>query len=147
MEQIPFIDLKAQYAAYKQEIDSAIQRVLETATFVQGPEVSALERELGEYAGVEHCVSCASGTDALYIALRALGVGHGDEVITTGFSFFATAGAISLTGATPVFVDIEPTYYSIDASRIEPAITPRTKAILVVGLYGQTVDMDAVDAT
>jgi UDP-2-acetamido-2-deoxy-ribo-hexuluronate aminotransferase len=146
MEQVPFIDLKAQYAAYREELDEAMARVVRSGGFVQGPEVVALEAELAAYVGARHCVSCASGTDALYIALRALDIGPGDEVITTGFSFFATAGAISLVGAVPVFADIDPATCNIDPRRIGTLITDRTKAILPVGLYGQCADMDAISA-
>ena len=146
MEQVPFIDLKSQYHAYREEIDAAVARVVESAGFVQGPEVAALESELAAYTGVEHCITCASGTDALYIALRATGIGPGDEVITTGFSFFATAGAISLVGATPVFVDIDEATCNIDPARVPEAVTPQTRAILAAGLYGQTPDMDALSA-
>lgn len=144
VEQVPFIDLKSQYNAYRKEIDAAISRVVESAGFVQGPEVASLESELAAYTGVAYCITCASGTDALYIALRALDIGPGDEVITTGFSFFATAAAISLVGATPVFVDIDEETCNIDPARVPVAITPRTRAILAVGLYGQTPDMDAL---
>ena len=144
MERLPFIDLKAQYNAYREELDEAISRVVRSGVFVQGQEVSSLEGELAGYVGVGHCVSCASGTDALYIALRASGVGPGDEVITTGFSFFATAGMISLTGALPVFADVDPETCNLDPKRVEESITRRTKAVIPVGLYGQTADMDGM---
>jgi UDP-2-acetamido-2-deoxy-ribo-hexuluronate aminotransferase len=144
MAQVPFIDLKAQYAAYKEEFDEAIARVVQSGGFVLGPEVAALEAELAAYVGSRHCIGCASGTDALYIALRALGIGPGDEVITTGFSFFATAGAVSLVGATPVFADIDPDTYNLDPSCLPKLITRNTKAIIPVGLYGQCADMDAI---
>ncbi len=146
LQQVPFIDLKAQYAAYRMELDEAMGRVVQSGGFVQGPEVAALEAELAAYVGVKHCVSCASGTDALYISLRAIGIGAEDEVITTGFSFFATAAAISLVGARPVFADIQPGTCNIDPRRIEALITGRTKAIMPVGLYGQPADMDAIAA-
>jgi len=145
MQSIPFIDLKAQYDAYRVELDQAMTRVIESTCFIQGPEVVALEKELATYVGVRHCISCSSGTDALFIALRAIGIGPGDEVITTGFSFFATAGAISLTGAVPVFTDIDPNTCNIDPKLIEARITDRTKAILPVGLYGQPADMDTIN--
>ena len=144
MSQVPFIDLQAQYLAYKDEIDSAIARVVSSAGFVQGPEVAGLEDELAAYVGVRNAVTCASGTDALYIALRAVGIGSGDEVITTGFSFFATAATIVQIGATPVFADIDSRTCNVDPARVEAAITPATKAILPVGLYGQPARMDEI---
>ena len=146
MNQVPFIDLQAQYLAYKDEIDAAIARVVSSGGFVQGPEVAALEQELGDYVGVTNVVTCASGTDALYIALRALGIGPGDEVVTTGFSFFATASTIVQAGARPVFVDIDPRTCNLDPARVEDAITPATKAIVPVGLYGQPAKMDEIEA-
>jgi UDP-2-acetamido-2-deoxy-ribo-hexuluronate aminotransferase len=143
--QIPFTDLKAQYAAYKPEIDSAITRVVESCQFIQGDEVRSLEHELSEYAGVAHCVTCSSGTDALLLALMALGVGPGDEVITTPFTFFATAESITLVGATPVFVDIDPVTYNMDPACIEAAISDRTRVLLPVGLFGQPAEMDVIN--
>lgn len=141
-----FTDLKAQYAALKPGIDAAIQRVLDHGQYIMGPEVAEVEAELAVFTGARHCVTVASGTEALLIALMALGIGRGDEVITTPFSFAATCEVIVLLGAVPVFVDIEPDTANIDATRIEAAITPRTKAIMPVSLYGQTADMDAINA-
>lgn len=141
---IPLVDLQAQYRAIKSDIDSAIQRVLERGQFILGPEVEALERELAVYCGTRHAVAVASGTDALELSLRACGIGLGDEVITTALSFFATAEAIMAAGATPVFVDIDPATYTIDAHQAEAATTPRTKAILPVHLFGHPCDMDAL---
>jgi UDP-2-acetamido-2-deoxy-ribo-hexuluronate aminotransferase len=141
-----FTDLKAQYAALKPGIDAAIQRVLDHGQYIMGPEVEQLEAELARFTGARHCITVASGTEALLIALMALGVGRGDKVITTPFSFAATCEVIVLLGAVPVFVDIEPDTANIDASKIEAAITPRTRAIMPVSLYGQTADMAAINA-
>ncbi|UCE89043.1 MAG: DegT/DnrJ/EryC1/StrS family aminotransferase [Pseudomonadota bacterium] len=141
---IPMVDLKGQYLALKDEIDSAIAEVLDSTRFILGPNVQAFEREAAEYLGVAHAVSCASGTDALHLALLAAGIGPGDEVITTPFTFIATAEAISYVGAEPIFVDIEPDTFNIDPNLIEPAITPRTRAIIPVHLFGQPADMDAI---
>ena len=141
-----FIDLKTQYAALKPEIDAAIQRVLDHGQYILGPEVAQLETALAERVGVAHCVTVASGTEALLIALMTLGIGPGDEVITTPFSFAATAEVIVLLGAKPVFVDVEPDTALIDATRIEAAVTPRSKAIMPVSLYGQVADMAAINA-
>jgi UDP-2-acetamido-2-deoxy-ribo-hexuluronate aminotransferase len=143
---IEFIDLKAQYAALKPAIDARIQRVLDHGQYIMGPEVRELEEKLETYTGAKHCITCASGTEALLMALMALGIGPGDEVITTPFSFVATAEVIVLAGATPVFVDIERDTCLMDAARIEEKITPRTKAIMPVSLYGQVCDMDAINA-
>lgn len=140
-----FIDLKPQYEALKSEIDGAMQAVVESTMFIMGDEVSSLESELAAYVGTEYCVSCASGTDALVLALQAAGVGPGDEVITSPFSFFATAEAISTVGATPVFVDVEADTYNLDASQISAKVSRRTKAILPVSIFGQPADMDAVN--
>lgn len=143
---IPFIDLKAQYQALKPSIDARIQRVLDHGQYIMGPEVVELEEKLATYTGAKHCITVASGTEALLISLMALGIKPGDEVITTPFTFVATAEVIVLLGATPVFVDIEPDTCNIDASLIEVAITPRTKAIMPVSLYGQPADMDEINA-
>jgi UDP-2-acetamido-2-deoxy-ribo-hexuluronate aminotransferase len=141
-----FIDLKAQYAALRERIAERMQRVLDHGQFILGPEVAELEAALASYVGARHCIGVASGTEALLIALMAHGIGHGDEIITTPFSFAATAEVIVLLGATPVFVDVEPDTCNLDATRIEAAITPRTKAIMPVSLYGQVADMAAINA-
>ncbi|HKA02290.1 MAG TPA: aminotransferase class I/II-fold pyridoxal phosphate-dependent enzyme, partial [Candidatus Solibacter sp.] len=138
---IPYLDLKAQYRSIKSEIDAAVSRVLESGQFVLGEEVTAFEREFAEYSGGGEAVGVNSGTSALHIALLAAGVGPGDEVITTPFSFAATAGAIHYCGATAVFVDIDPATFNIDPAKVAAAITPRTKAILPVHLYGQPAEM------
>ena len=141
-----FTDLKAQYAALKPQIDARIQRVLDHGQYILGPEVDELEAALAARVGVRHCIGVASGTDALLIALMALGVGPGDEVVTTAFSFAATAEAIVLAGATPVFADVEPDTANVELASIEARIGPRTRAILPVGLYGQPCEMAAVEA-
>ena len=143
---LPFIDLKAQYAALKTTIDARIQRVLDHGQYIMGPEVQELETALAAYAGTRHCITVASGTEALLIALMTLDLQPGDEVITTPFTFAATAETIVLLGGVPVFVDIEPDSCNLDAALIEAAITPRTKAIMPVSLYGQVCDMDAINA-
>jgi UDP-2-acetamido-2-deoxy-ribo-hexuluronate aminotransferase len=143
---IPFADLGAQYAALKDEIDAAIARVLEHCQFIMGPEVEALEEALAGFAGANHCISVASGTDALLISLMALGIGPGDEVIIPAFTFGATAEVVLLVGATPVLVDIEGSTCNIDIAAIEPAISARTRAIMPVSLYGQPPDMDEINA-
>ncbi len=141
---IPMLDLVAQYRAIQSEIEAAMLGVLESGHFILGPNVSAFEQEMAAYLGVKHAVGLASGTDALIIALRAAGIGAGDEVIVPAYSFFATAGCVMTVGATPVFVDIEPHTYSLDADQMESRLTPRTRAILPVHLYGQPVDMNGV---
>ncbi len=141
---IPIYDPTPEIEALWGEIQAVLQRVLKSGRFILGPEVEAFEREAAEYLGVKHAVGVNSGTDALVIGLRALGVGPGDEVITTPFTFFATAEAISLVGAKPVFVDIDPQTFNINPKLIPPAITPRTKAILPVHLFGQAADMDPI---
>jgi len=143
---LPFIDLKAQYAALKTSIDARIQRVLDHGQYIMGPEVKELEEKLAAHVGVKHCISVASGTEALLIALMALDLQPGDEVITTPFTFAATAETIVLLGGVPVFVDIEPDTCNIDPNLIEAAITPRTRAIMPVSLYGQVCDMDEINA-
>lgn len=143
---MPFVDLKAQYAALRESLHARIQKVLDHGQFIMGPEVAELEEQLAGFTGARHCVTCASGTEALLIALMALEIRPGDEVITTPFTFIATAEMIALIGATPVFVDIEPDTCNIDAAKIEAAVTPRTRAILPVSLYGQPADMDAINA-
>ena len=146
MQKIEFMNLKAEYAAYKEEFDAAIQEVCTNASFIMGPQVKVLEASLAEYVGTKAAITCGSGTDALMIALMALGIGRGDEVITTPFTFIATAEVISLLGATPVFVDIDEESYNIDPKLIEAKITPKTKAIIPVSLYGQPADMDEINA-
>jgi UDP-2-acetamido-2-deoxy-ribo-hexuluronate aminotransferase len=141
---IPFIDLKAQYQALKPQIHERINRVLEHGQYIMGPEVTELEERLAAFTGAKHCITVASGTEALLISLMALGVGPGDEVITTPFTFVATAEMIVLLGAKPVFVDIEADTGNIDHSLIEAKITPKTKAIMPVSLYGQPADMDEI---
>lgn len=141
---IPLVDLKAQYLSIKDEIDSAIQQTVESTQFILGPEVKALEQEIAGYLGAKYGVGVASGTDALHVALLACGIGPGDEVITTPFTFIATAETISRCGATPVFVDIDAKTYNIDAAKIAAKINKKTKAILPVHLYGQAADMDTI---
>ncbi|NJD24001.1 MAG: DegT/DnrJ/EryC1/StrS family aminotransferase [Betaproteobacteria bacterium] len=143
---IPFVDLKAQYDVLKPRIQDRINRVLEHGQYIMGPEVRELEDRLAEYVGVKHCVSASSGTDTLLIAMMALGIGYGDEVITTPFTFVATGEMIALLGAVPVFVDIDPKTYNIDPSKIESLITPKTKAIMPVSLFGQCADMDVINS-
>ncbi len=145
MAQIPFIDLKAQYLALKPQIDANIQKVLDHGQFIMGPEVEALEQGLADYLGCRYALACSSGTDAAIIAMMALGIGPGDEVIIPGFSFIATAETVVLVGATPVLVDIEPRSYNINVNEIAKAITERTRAIVPVGLYGQPADMDEIN--
>jgi UDP-2-acetamido-2-deoxy-ribo-hexuluronate aminotransferase len=139
-----FIDLKRQYAAYRPAIDAAIQRVLAHGQYILGPEVAQLEAELARFVGTGHAVGVADGTTALVLALRALGIGPGDEVITVPYTFFATAEAIAVVGATPVFVDIEPDGYAMDPAALEAAITPRTRALMPVSLYGQMPDLERI---
>lgn len=141
-----FIDLKAQYTALKPEIDTAIQQVLNHGQYIMGPEVAQLETKLAEFVGVPHCITVSSGTEALLIALMALGIRAGDEVITSPFTFAATAEVIALLGAVPVFVDVEPDTCNLNAALLEAAITPRTKAIMPVSLYGQVADMAEINA-
>ncbi|MEI7456633.1 MAG: DegT/DnrJ/EryC1/StrS family aminotransferase [Nitrosomonadales bacterium] len=143
---IEFIDLKAQYTALKESINARIQRVLDHGQYIMGPEVRELETRLEEYIGAKHCITVASGTEALLISLMALGLRPGDEVITTPFTFVATAEVIALVGAVPVFVDVQPDSCNIDPSLIEAAITSKTKAIIPVSLYGQASDMDEINA-
>jgi len=141
-----FIDLKSQYRRHQAEIDRRIHQVLDHGQYVMGPEIAEVEKALADYTGTQHCLTVASGTDSLEIALRALGIGPGDEVITVPFTWISTAEVIALVGARSVFVDIEPQYYSIDVAKIEAAITPRTKALLPVSLFGQMPDYDAINA-
>lgn len=141
---IPFVDLKAQYASIKADIDHAIAAVIKDTAFVGGPFVKSFEEAFASYCGVAHCVGVANGTDALFLALRTLGVGPGDEVITAANSFIATSEAIKMAGAQVVFVDINPGTYNLDVERIEEKITRKTKAIIPVHLYGQPADMHAI---
>jgi len=141
-----FIDLKAQYRQLKSEIDAGIQRVLDHGQYILGPEVAELEEKLAAYTGAPHCIAVANGTDALQIALMALGVGPGDEVITPGFTYIATAETVALLGAKPVYVDVDDRTYNLDPDLIEAAITPRTKVIVPVSLYGQCADFDSINA-
>lgn len=141
-----FIDLKTQYQKHKKAIDEGIHRVLEHGKFIMGPEIAELEKVLADYVGCKHAITVASGTDSLEIALRALEIGPGDEVITVPFTWISSAEAIALTGATPVFVDIDPLDYNINVAQIEAAITPRTKAIMPVGLFGQLPDFEIINA-
>ena len=143
---IPFIDLKTQYQALKPQIQERMNRVLDHGQYIMGPEVKELEDKLAAYTGAKHCITVASGTEALLITLMAMGIGPGDEVITTPFTFIATAEVIVLLGAKPVFVDVEADTGNIDATLIEAKITARTKAIMPVSLYGQIADMDAINA-
>lgn len=143
---IPFIDLQAQYRALQPQIQDRINRVLEHGQYIMGPEVAELESKLAAFTGAKHCITVASGTEALLISLMALGIKPGDEIITTPFTFVATAEVIVLLGAKPVFVDVEPDTCNIDARLIDANITPRTKAIMPVSLYGQPADMDEINA-
>ncbi len=143
---VPLLDLKAQYTDIRTDIDNAVRSVMESTRFIGGPEVTGLEEEVARYSQCAHGIGCASGTDALLLALRALNIGPGDEVITTAYSFFASAGTIANVGGTPVFVDIDPRTYNLDPHRLEAAITARTKAVVAVHLYGQCCDLAAVKA-
>ena len=141
---IPFVDLKAQYQSLKADIDAAVARVFENASYILGAEVETFERHFAHYCGTQHAIGVSSGTAALQLSLLACGIGAGDEVITTPFTFIATAAAISHVGAKPVFVDVDPRTYNIDPAKIEAAITPRTKAIMPVHLYGQPAEMGPI---
>ena len=141
---VPFVDLKQQYASIKAEVDAAIARVVENTSFILGPEVRAFEAAFAEYVGARACIAVNSGTAALQLALMAAGIRAGDEVIVPSFTFFATAEAVSVLGATPVFVDVDPASYTITAAAIARVITPRTRAIIPVHLYGQATDLDPI---
>ncbi|MDC4980536.1 DegT/DnrJ/EryC1/StrS family aminotransferase [Acinetobacter baumannii] len=143
---IDFIDLKAQQNRIKDKINAGIENVLTHGQYILGPEVIELEEKLASYVGAKHCITCANGTDALQIAQMAFGIGPGDEVITPGFTYIATAETVALLGAKPVYVDVNPKTYNLDIEKLEAAITPRTKAIIPVSLYGQCADFDAINA-
>lgn len=143
---IEFCDLKAQQALIKDRIDAGIQRVLAHGNYILGPEVAELEEKLAAFVGAKHCITCANGTDALQIAQMAVGVSQGDEVITPGFTYIATAETVAVLGAKPVYVDIDPHTYNLDPGLLEAVITPRTKAIIPVSLYGQCADFDTINA-
>jgi dTDP-4-amino-4,6-dideoxygalactose transaminase len=142
--QVPLLDLKAQYATIKDEIRPAIDAVLESQHFIMGPQVKGLEEKIAAYTSCKHAIGCASGSDALLLSLMAMDIGPGDAVITTPYTFFATAGAVARLGATTIFVDIDPKTYNIDPAQIDKKITKRTKAIIPVHLYGQSADMDPI---
>ena len=142
---IEFIDLKAQQVRLKEKIEAGIQNVLSHGQYILGPEVSELEEKLAAYVGAKYCITCANGTDALQIVQMAFGIGPGDEVITPGFTYIATAETVAVLGATPVYVDVNPKTYNLDVEKLEAAITPRTKAIIPVSLYGQCADFDAIN--
>src|SRR6266481_4562234 len=141
---VPFFDLKGQYAQIRDEVEAAVARVFASQHFVYGPEVAQFEEEIAAYTGAQFAIGCASGSDALLLALMALGVGPGDEVITPPFTFVATAGSVARLGARPVFVDIDPVTFNLDPKKIECAITPRTRAILPVDLFGLIADMEPI---
>lgn len=145
MKTIPFIDLKAQYQALQNQIQERMQKVLDHGQFIMGPEVQELESKLAQFVGVKHAIACSSGTDAAVMAMMALDIGPGDEVIVPAFSFIATAESVVLVGATPIYVDVDPKTYNLDVRTLEKALTPKTKAIQPVSLYGQTADMDVIN--
>ena len=141
---IPFVDLRAQYLSIKSEIDEAIQSVITETAFIGGKYVKTFEKDFAELYGVKHCIPVANGTDSLYIIMKMLGIGPGDEVITSAYSWISSSETISQTGATPIFVDIDPLYFTIDESKIEQKITSKTKAIMPVHIHGQVCNMDAI---
>jgi dTDP-4-amino-4,6-dideoxygalactose transaminase len=141
---VPLLDLRAQYSAIRSDIDAAIARVVESQHFILGPEVEGLEREVASYCGIEHAIGVSSGTDALLVALMAYDVGPGDEVITTPFTFFASAGTVSRLGALPVFADIDPSSFNIDPTAVARALTTRTRALMPVHLFGRCVELDSL---
>ena len=142
---INFIDLQGQYRKYKNEIDEQIAQTLDSSAYIGGQKVALLEENLARFSGAKHAIACSNGSSAIFVSLLALGIGHGDEVITSPFTFFATAEMIALTGAKPVFVDIDEKTYNIDPSLIQAAITPKTKAIMPVSLFGQIADMKRIN--
>lgn len=142
---IEFIDLQSQQNRIKAQLDAAMQRVMAHGQYILGPEVAELEARLAAFTGAKHCITCANGTDALQIALMALGVGPGDEVITPGFTYIATAETVALLGAKPIYVDVDPQTYNLDPAKLEAAISARTKAVIPVSLYGQCADFDAIN--
>ena len=142
---IQLINLKKQYETIKEESDKKVLEILSSAQYIMGKNVKEFEKEISEYLGVKHSISVGNGTDSLVIALKALGIGEGDEVITTPYTFFATAESISLVGATPVFVDVDLYTYNIDTTKIEEKITDKTKAIMPVHIFGQPCDMDPIN--
>jgi dTDP-4-amino-4,6-dideoxygalactose transaminase len=144
MKPVPLLDLKAQFAPLRDRINEAVQRVIDSQYFVLGPDVEALEKDVEQFTGATHAIGCASGTDALILALAAIDVGPGDEVLTTPFSFFSTASCAYKVGARPAFVDIDPVTFNIDPARVEDGIGPKTKALLPVHLFGQSAEMDAL---
>src|SRR5436309_2040615 len=141
---VPLCDLQTQYAELQPQLEAALARVLASGQVILGPEVTALEEEVAAYCGASHGIGCGSGTEALSLALHGMEIGPGDEVILPTFTFFATVGSVARTGATPVFVDIDPVTYNLDPKEVEARITPRTRAIMVVHLYGQCADMGAL---
>ncbi len=143
---VPLLDLRAQYETIRPEVDDAVRKVMESCGFIGGPEIKGLEEEIARYSQSAHAVACASGTDAILMALWTLGIGPGDEVISPAYTFFATAGTIANNGATPVFVDVDPKTFNIDVHLLEKAITPRTKAVVAVSLFGQCCDIPAIKA-
>jgi len=145
MKNIPFVDLKIQYLSIKDQVDRAITDVISNSAFIGGSHVKQFEKEFAEYCGSKHCIGVGNGTDSLYIALKSLGIGRGDEVITSAFSFIATSEAITLSGAKTVFVDIDPFSYNINVNKIEEKITDKTKAIIPVHLYGRPAEMDKIE--
>lgn len=142
---IPLVDLKAQYLAIKDEMDAAVHRIMDNTSFIMGPEVQKLEEAFAKFCGTRYAIGVASGTAALHLALAALEIGPGDEVVTVSHTFIATAEPIATLGARAVFVDVDPAYFTLDPAKLEAAITPRTRAIIVVHLYGQCADMDAIN--
>ena len=140
-----FIDLKGQFRRYRADIETRMAAVLEHGHFIMGPEIAELEKQLAEHTGVKHAITVASGTDSLEIALRALGIGPGDEVVTVPFTWISSAEAIRLVGAKPVFVDVSPDDFNMDVSKLEAAITPRTRAIMPVSLFGQMPDFTFIN--